>query len=563
MRSRGGSRCNCVTLLLALTALAATCFSASAEQGRRPSPAVASGAPYRSVVFDRTRSAVHARPRGGRDAFRWCGTDEVQVDRADAVASNQIHIIYGFPSDGPDRFGAKAPLIVSDLAAIDGWWRQQDPSRTIRFDLATFPNCDSELGRLDLSGVRLPHDAAYYTSQPSPLGLLRDDLASSAIGFSHRYKNYLVYYDGPVSDSNACGRAFLGGDREGGYGVVYLMPPPTLNCLDDLGQGRYKATLSAHEMTHTLGAVLAEAPSRCQVAGHVCGNDRDLMNGTSLPYLPDAILDAGRDDYYGHTGGWLDVQDSQWLRHLDAQIFPLLVSTAGGTGSGRIVSDRPGIDCPPTCSASWEAGNGLVLSAEPEVTSRFDGWTGACTGDADCPVTVDGPRTVGARFTRLVTVKVRVTTRGRSTGTVTSDPEIAGPCADECEGLADQGTSANFLAKPGRGSIFLGWTGSCSGRGTCRITLASDTTVGAAFGLGTFRLTARVAGRGLVRSVPAGIACGSTCSAPFRAYTTVALRAKPAPGWRFRRWGGSCQGTGSCRVVLERDRAVTATFRRL
>ncbi len=46
------------------------------------------------------------------------------------------------------------------------------------------------------------------------------------------------------------------------------------------------------------------------------------------------------------------------------------VST-GGTGSGSVSSTLAGIDCGSTCSASFEAGTPLTLTATPAVGSRF------------------------------------------------------------------------------------------------------------------------------------------------------------------------------------------------
>ena len=35
--------------------------------------------------------------------------------------------------------------------------------------------------------------------------------------------------------------------------------------------------------------------------------------------LSSKLLDPGRDDYYGHAGGWTDTQDPPWLVRLDSQ----------------------------------------------------------------------------------------------------------------------------------------------------------------------------------------------------------------------------------------------------
>lgn len=70
------------------------------------------------------------------------------------------------------------------------------------------------------------------------------------------------------------------------------------------------------------------------------------------------------------------------------------------------------------------------------------------------------------------------------------------------------------------------------------------------------------AGKGTVTSSPAGISCGSTCTALFNSGTNVTLSAKAVGKTRFAGWGGACTGTGACVVPMNADNAVTATFER-
>src|SRR5439155_11273577 len=61
-------------------------------------------------------------------------------------------------------------------------------------------------------------------------------------------------------------------------------------------------------------------------------------------------------------------------------------------------------------------------------------------------------------------------------------------------------------------------------------------------------------------SSPAGITCGTSCSASYASGTAVTLTATPAAGSVFTGWSGDCTGTGACAVTLSAATTVTATF---
>jgi hypothetical protein len=70
------------------------------------------------------------------------------------------------------------------------------------------------------------------------------------------------------------------------------------------------------------------------------------------------------------------------------------------------------------------------------------------------------------------------------------------------------------------------------------------------------------AGTGTVTSSPAGISCGSVCSANFHFGMQVTLTATPGKGSSFAGWSGGCSGTGPCvTTVAGADIAVGATFK--
>src|SRR5260370_16773976 len=70
-----------------------------------------------------------------------------------------------------------------------------------------------------------------------------------------------------------------------------------------------------------------------------------------------------------------------------AQTFPLTV-TENGTGSGTVTSNPAGINCGATCTASYNSGTVVTLTAAPAGGSPFAGWRGgACSGTGSCLVT--------------------------------------------------------------------------------------------------------------------------------------------------------------------------------
>ena len=162
--------------------------------------------------------------------------------------------------------------------------------------------------------------------------------------------------------------------------------------------------------------------------------------------------------------------------------LPQRTLSVSSTGGGSVGSRPAGIDCGTTCSAGFELGASVTLTAVPAAGRVFDGWGGACTGAAPtCTVVMSGARSVSAAFV----------------------PPPPNPAT----------------------------------------------------------LTVSVAGAGAVRSSPAGIDCGSACSATFGGGTTVVLTATPAAAQRFAGWTGACSGTApTCTLAMTQNRNAGASF---
>jgi hypothetical protein len=76
----------------------------------------------------------------------------------------------------------------------------------------------------------------------------------------------------------------------------------------------------------------------------------------------------------------------------------------------------------------------------------------------------------------------------------------------------------------------------------------------------TLTVTKGGTGSGTVTSSPAGISCGSSCSASFDYNTLVSLSVSAGTGSSFTGWSGACAGTGTCQVTMDGAKGVTATF---
>ena len=235
-----------------------------------------------------------------------------------------------------------------------------------------------------------------------------------------------------------------------------------------------------------------------------------------------------------------------------------LAVTKAGTGAGTVTSNPAGISCGAACSASYRTGTNVTLSALPAAGSVFAGWTGACTGTGSCVVSMTAARSVRATFNVLPMYTMAVSKAG--TGTVTSNP--AGiSCGAACSASYRTGTNVTLSALPAAGSVFAGWTGSCTGTGSCVVSMTAARSVRATFNvLPMYTMAVSKAGTGTVTSSPAGINCGAVCSAAYRAGTSVALSAVPAAGSVFAGWTGACMGTGNCVVSMTAARSVRATF---
>lgn len=98
-----------------------------------------------------------------------------------------------------------------------------------------------------------------------------------------------------------------------------------------------------------------------------------------------------------------------------------------GSGSGTVTSSPTGINCGVTCSADFNPGTVVTLTATPAAGSDFFTWGGACTGTSStCTVTMDTTQSVSATFELQPSSEPIAWYRlDEGSGTVTSDSSVS------------------------------------------------------------------------------------------------------------------------------------------
>ena len=269
------------------------------------------------------------------------------------------------------------------------------------------------------------------------------------------------------------------------------------------------------------------------------------------------------------------------------------------TGAVRIVSS--GTDCRPTESVvSWNK-EGPIGPAGPEGREGPQGSPGATGPEgpagggigtfddvAGLPCNVGTPAegvtaisyaadavgTVALRCTPRSLHLLTVTRAGDGGGSVASNP--AGiSCGSDCSQHYTAATVVTLTASANSQSVFTGWTGPCSGTGTCSVTMDAATSVTATFSALRI-LTVEVrsetttfggSGAGTVTGT-GNLSCSvsgggtRTCSVRLAPGTQATLIATASSDSEFGGWGGACTTfTGSqCMLTMNTDKSVTALF---
>lgn len=121
-----------------------------------------------------------------------------------------------------------------------------------------------------------------------------------------------------------------------------------------------------------------------------------------------------------------------------------------------------------------EIENALKSTGVPVTDTK----SGIITPRIDCKAAQDLLLGTGSTFYELT-----VAITGNGTGTITSSPGGIN-CGNTCLGNFAEGTAVTLTASPAAGDKFLGWSGACTGTGSCIVNMTSARSVTASFQAG-------------------------------------------------------------------------------
>ncbi|MDP4027494.1 MAG: DUF4214 domain-containing protein [Gallionella sp.] len=233
--------------------------------------------------------------------------------------------------------------------------------------------------------------------------------------------------------------------------------------------------------------------SSCPIFGNGCSGDLYQVTGGTAPtsiWNPNlAVTSVGTVSFF----------------FSDNSAGAMSYTINGVTGSkaiSRIFGSATSVSSvTPVCTlsaspASVSAGGSSTLTASCTPAATSYSWSGGiCSStSATCAVTptvtntytVTGNNAAGAGngVSAAVTVVplpvLNIAKSGTGTGTVTSNPSGI-TCGSDCSESYAAGTTVTLAATPATGSYFAGWSGDCSGIGSCVVTMDAARNVTATF----------------------------------------------------------------------------------
>jgi hypothetical protein len=243
--------------------------------------------------------------------------------------------------------------------------------------------------------------------------------------------------------------------------------------------------------------------------------------------------------------------------------------------NGTVTSDAGGINCGAggtVCSAQYDEGATVVLTATAGTNASFTSWGGSCSGTTSpLTVTMNSVKSCTALFTANTSTKYKLTLATPTGGSITSDVGglNCGTGGSTCNADYDQNAVVSLTTVPDQGMMLDTWSGDCAGASSpLSVTMDKAKNCGATFKTSptptNVTLTVTAPTNGTVTGTPGVINCGlegTVCTDNYATDADVTLAAKPVSGGTFTSWGGDCSGTTNpLTIKMDAAKACTASF---
>ncbi|MEU4428981.1 hypothetical protein AB0F81_50945 [Actinoplanes sp. NPDC024001] len=249
------------------------------------------------------------------------GPDDVACS-GDGRSGKRVQLLYLHESSTDSRYAKFLNSFRTWAAGVDAIYDasagETGGSRHIRY--VTTPDC-----RVDVAEVQLPNGS---------LGsFLKTIEALRGLGYNRTDRKYLMF-----SDTNVyCGiSTYVRDDRPSR--VNRNNGGPSYARVDS---GCWSSAVAAHELTHSLGAILSGSPNATGAGS--CTDDHDLLCGpdrsgkpirTACPKKHEIRLDCGHDDYFSTN----PKPGSYLAKHWNVALSEFLLRSDGGDD----IPDAPG-----------------------------------------------------------------------------------------------------------------------------------------------------------------------------------------------------------------------------
>lgn len=251
----------------------------------------------------------------------------------------------------------------------------------------------------DSSGARI--------GSPSRLGTATIETNNPSVSYGPETDEYLVVWSATGAAGKPVYAQRLDASTAATVGSPSSMPLPT----GEDGATRYRIDVAGNPFAaeyllttaYKVGGVdIAYGQLVDGSAAPLTGAPEAISSGQSGVNRPSGAFDAAGCRYLNL---WSGTPNGSSAYDLYSRFFGwggscvrTLAVERTGTGSGTVSSDPAGIICGETCFFDFTKGSEVTLTATPGPLSTFEGWSGACSGEDPCEVTLDDAASVGARF---------------------------------------------------------------------------------------------------------------------------------------------------------------------